>query len=446
MDKTELIKLKKQLQLVNDTVSNDVYNLGEEFFEKIVLKLNETLEADFTFVGKLSEDFQKIDTIAIVDKKGVIDNFTYDLKDTPCENVIGQHACSYPKEITQLYPKDQLLIDLGIEAYVGAPLFDSKKNPVGILVCLYKKEIKDIFAIESILMIFASRASAELEHLKLYKALEKHKNELESKVDERTKELNEKNTELKASNQKLAKTLQNLQKTQLQLVQSEKMATLGTLTSGVAHEINNPLNYIMGAYLGLVNYFDKYKSFDKKKTHIILKSINMGIDKISKIVNGLNQFSRNNDNMDEDCDLHSILNNSFEILNSQTKNTIKIIKNYSDKKIITKGNSGKLHQVFLNLFSNSIQAVSEKGIIKVTTKIDNKNVIIKIKDNGIGVDKKILDKIIDPFFTTKPPGEGTGLGLSIAISIIKEHNGILKIDSELNSGSEVLINLPLTQN
>ncbi|MDO3694192.1 ATP-binding protein [Wenyingzhuangia sp. chi5] len=443
MSNKELSKLKKQLQLINETVSNDVYNLGEQFFEKIVLKLNKALDADYTFIGKLSENHNSVETLSLVNTKGVLENITYDLKNTPCQNVIGQNPCSYLKNIPELFPNDQLLIDMGIEAYVGVPLYDSKKEPTGILVCLFKNEIKDTYAIESILMIFASRASAELEHMKLYDALEKHKKKLESTVEYRTKELNKKNKELESSNQELAKTLESLQKAQIQLIQSEKMATLGILTSGVAHEINNPLNYLIGAQIGLSNYFENHQSLDPENTNILLESINVGVKRISNIVNGLNQFSRNNENMNEDCDIHSILNNCFEMLSSISKHKVDIIKKYSEVTILVQGNSGKLHQVFLNILSNSIQSITGHGKIEVVTKIKEREIIIEIEDNGHGIEKDILHKISDPFFTTKPPGQGTGLGLSISTSIINEHNGALKFDSEPNKGTKVTINLPL---
>lgn len=443
MSNLELSKLRRQLRLINETVSNDIYNLGDQFFEAIVVKLNEVLEADYTFVGKLSEDRTSVETLSIVNKEGLIDNFIYGLKYTPCENVIGQNPCSYSKDVTTLFPQDQLLIDMGIEAYVGVPLYDSTKDPTGILVCLYEKEITDTFAIESILMIFASRASAELEHMKLHASLEKHKQDLEIKIDERTKELHIKNRELELSNQRLARALQNLQNAQSQLIQSEKMASLGILTSGVAHEINNPLNYLMGAFVGLSDYFNKHQSCDKRKTDILLNSIKVGIERISNIVQGLNQFSRKNENMDEDCDIHSILNNCFAMLRSQTVHKVDIIKDYASNLFIVKGNAGKMHQVFLNILSNSIQALENNGEIRATTKIDDNKVLIELKDNGRGIDKKSINKVTDPFFTTKPPGEGTGLGLSIALSIIKEHKGTFEFDSELDKGTKITIKLPL---
>lgn len=221
------------------------------------------------------------------------------------------------------------------------------------------------------------------------------------------------------------------------------MASLGILTSGVAHEINNPLNYLMGSYVGLSNYFDKFDSYDKTNTDILLDSINVGVNRISSIVKGLNQFSRNNESMDEDCDIHEILNNCFTIVRSQSKHKTEFIKNYSNEQIIARGNAGKIHQVFLNIFTNSIHALKDEGEVSATTHIRGENALIEILDNGRGIDKSIINKILDPFFTTKPPGEGTGLGLPISLSIIEEHRGTFNIESELNKGTKITITLPL---
>ncbi|AUC16719.1 hypothetical protein BTO06_16895 [Tenacibaculum sp. SZ-18] len=442
MKTLEFSKLKKQLELINDTVSGDLYNLGDLFFEKIVSRLNEALGADYTFIGELSKDQSTIQTISLVNKNGLLDNFVYELKDTPCENVIGRAACSYAKNITKLFPKDQLLIDMSIEAYVGVPLYNSKKEPTGILVCLYENEIDDTFGIESILLIFASRASAELEHLKLYATLQNHKKMLEIKVEERTKLLNLKNNELELSNQKLSQTIQNLKTTQSKLIQSEKMASLGILTSGVAHEINNPLNYIKGSYIGLMNYFSCYSSNEKEKTDNLLKILNEGVKRISSIVTSLSLFSRDNDRMDEICDIHGALNNSLTMLENKIKHKVDIIKMYAAEKILIKGNSGKLHQVFLNVLSNALDSFDKDGQITINTYLDKNSVNIDIIDNGKGIDKEILNRITDPFFTTKPPGKGTGLGLSISLEIIKKHMGKFDINSSQKDGTKVSIVLP----
>jgi len=273
-------------------------------------------------------------------------------------------------------------------------------------------------------LIFASETQIKAEL-----GLLEFKDQLENLVQVRTRELEE--------------TVKSLKVTKASLFQADKMASLGTLTAGMAHEINNPLNFIKGASDGLSTYFEMHESIEKDKTDLLINSMNIGIDRISNIVQGLNQFSRNNQNMDEDCDIHSILENCFIILNNKTKHGIDIIKEYSDKKFFIKGNVGKIHQVFLNLLTNSIQAIHDKGAIIARTKIEGNNAIIEIVDTGCGIEKKNLEQITDPFFTTKPPGEGTGLGLSIAYSIITEHKGTIEFESKFGVGTTVLMKLPM---
>ena len=286
--------------------------------------------------------------------------------------------------------------------------------------------------------------------------IKKHKENLEALVVERTKDLETTNEELIASNEELyAKTeiiedqntelnatLNHLKEIQSSLLQADKMASLGILTAGVAHEINNPLNYIMGSYVGLENYFKKNENTDKN-VKVLLSSLKTGVNKASDIVKGLNQFSRINDNYDENCDIHYVINNCLLILNNQLKKKIEINKNFSDEIIMISGNTGKLHQVFINIFTNSIQAIDNEGTISIISKKKEKTISIEITDTGSGISKGNLPRISDPFFTTKDPGKGTGLGLSITYSIIKKHKGSIEFISEENKGTTVKITFPI---
>jgi signal transduction histidine kinase len=277
-----------------------------------------------------------------------------------------------------------------------------------------------------------------------------HTHNLEALVKEKTQSLENTNNELynkneiiHNQNQELQSTLQHLKDTQAQLLQSEKMASLGILISGVAHEINNPLNYIMGASIGLENYFEEYESLDKQTTDFLLESIKIGIDRTVGIIKGLNQFSRNSDTMDEDCDIHSIIENCILMLHNKMKHSGILTKNYTANTILVKGNISMLHQVFINVLNNALYAINDSGNIVLTTSKNKSNIEIEISDTGCGIEKENLPQITDPFFTTKPPGEGTGLGLSITYSIIKEHNGSMSFDSELGKGTKVTIVLPI---
>ncbi len=276
---------------------------------------------------------------------------------------------------------------------------------------------------------------------------------LESIVKTRTADLEMANEELITKNEiinnkniEINIALNELKETQSQLLQKEKMASLGILTAGVAHEINNPLNYIMGAYIGLGTYFEDHGSKEQEKTELLLNSINIGVERIADIVQGLNQFSRNNECMDEPCDIHTILDNCFAILNNRIKYKAIVERDYTQHPIVIKGNVGKMHEVFLNIITNAIQAIGEKGKITATTSIEGNKAKILITDDGIGIEKDNLSLITDPFFTTNPPGEGTGLGLSITYSIIKEHKGSIEFESELKKGTTVRITLPININ
>lgn len=281
--------------------------------------------------------------------------------------------------------------------------------------------------------------------------LELYRENLETLVLERTQQLEEShariqsiNKEVSEKNTELQQTLQRLQETQTHLIQQEKMASLGSLVAGVAHEINNPLNFIMGAYTGLDQYFKEFGSENPKRTDFFLKSIHTGLERATGIVKGLNLFSRNNESMGETCDLHAILDNSALLLHSQFGDLIDLQKNYYSEPLFLNGNVGMLHQVFTNLLGNSIYAIGgKKGMISITTTITHDQAEISIQDTGSGMSQEVLKKITDPFFTTKPPGEGTGLGLSITYTIIQKHQGSISFESEIGVGTKATILLPL---
>ncbi len=261
---------------------------------------------------------------------------------------------------------------------------------------------------------------------KLENELKEFQVHLEKKVKRRTEELES--------------VIKQQKETQVQLLHSEKMASLGILTAGVAHEINNPLNFIMGSYIGLLRHYqDNSFSDNPEQVRQLIEAMKIGIDRSSAIVQGLNQLSGESDTYDDQCDIHEILENSLTMLNSQIRPHITVSKDFSASELLIKGNVAHLHQVFFNILGNAIHSIESEGDITIKTEDKKSHVLIVITDTGVGISKENLKKITDPFFTTKAPGKGTGLGLSITYNIIKEHNGNIEFESQEGKGTTVSV-------
>ncbi len=286
----------------------------------------------------------------------------------------------------------------------------------------------------------------------LEEELKKYNEQLEFLVKERTEELEASNEELRATNEELyaqrehlSLTLEKLKETQEQLIQTEKMASLGVLTAGVAHEINNPINYIYNGAMAIENFLVDNSPENIETLKPLFEAINTGIQRVTGIVKSLNKYSRKDESSLVKCNLNEILDNALAMLYNQYKKRIEITKEYSDAPPVILAKEGELHQVFLNILINAIQAIESEGTIVVKTQIINNGVSVYIKDSGVGIQSEYINKIFDPFFTTKDPGKGTGLGLSITKRIIQEHKGTIHCYSEPNNGTEFVITLPQIQ-
>lgn len=293
----------------------------------------------------------------------------------------------------------------------------------------------------------------------------------------------------KAQAQQLEQALTDLQKTQGQLIQTEKMSSLGQLVAGVAHEINNPVNFIYGnlnhtsrfvqnLLTAIALYQQNYPDPDPQITEFLaeidfefmqqdlpkmLSSMKIGAERIRQIVLSLRNFSRTDQEGHKPSNIHEGLDSTLLILQNRFKAfgdrpAINMIKRYGNIPTVM-ANAGQLNQVFMNIISNAIDAIEEAiaiknidGEITITTQLSSSSLphvpemaIVKIGDNGLGIAEEIRKKLFDPFFTTKPVGKGTGLGLSISYQIVVEkHQGKLECFSEVGKGSEFQIAIPVS--
>ena len=339
-------------------------------------------------------------------------------------------------------------------------------------------------AIEIVLLSFAlanrinrlrrEREQAQKERLEVTRENERLIKEqnvvLEQKVEERTNELEE--------------TLSDLKETQAQLVDAEKMASLGQLTAGIAHEINNPINFVSSNIsplkrdikdmVDLIENYERLEDTDLKKEqrHAILEEIkdfkeeidlsflkteidalldgiDEGATRTAGIVSSLKTFSRLDEEDFKDTNIEEGIDSTLAILNSKISGQIELVKEYAGLPLVY-CNSGKMNQVFMNLLSNAVFAINENrsqghidhGLLTVRTRESKSSYMIEIEDNGIGMSDEVQQKIFEPFFTTKEVGEGTGLGLSIVYTILQEHQAKMTVVSEEKKGSRFKLSLP----
>ncbi|GAA4320069.1 hypothetical protein GCM10023149_19130 [Mucilaginibacter gynuensis] len=287
-------------------------------------------------------------------------------------------------------------------------------------------------------------------------------NELDMMVAERTAELTKQKNELQ-------QTVKLLKETQAQLIQQEKLASLGELTAGIAHEIQNPLNFVNNFSEVSVELIDEMgeelQKGDMEEAMAIAADIKQNLEKIRHhgkradgIVKGMLQHSRANNNIKEPTDINKLadeyLRLSYHGLRAKDKTfNAELITDFGQGLPMVNIISQDVGRVLLNLFTNAFYAVQQKQKslggsfrpeLKLTTSVSGKNLIIKVWDNGIGIPDAVKDKILQPFFTTKPTGEGTGLGLSLSYDIIaKGHGGKLEIDSKEGEYTLFTVILPV---
>lgn len=269
----------------------------------------------------------------------------------------------------------------------------------------------------------------------------------------------EKARELEKAYQALAESHRQLKETQAKLVQTAKMASLGNLAAGIAHEINNPIGAINSAadvsQRAVKKILEALATIDASSAILNDKKFNSALkilqentrltvtasSRVVKIVRSLKTFARLDEANYQSVDIHEGIDSTLMLLQHEIKNRVDIRKEYGDLPRIA-CYPDELNQVFMNIISNSVQAIEEKGIIQIRTRLENSRVFIEFEDTGPGIKPEHLEQIFDPGFTTKGVGVGTGLGLSISYNIIQKHNGEIRVESEPGEGTKFIIELP----
>jgi two-component system NtrC family sensor kinase len=287
--------------------------------------------------------------------------------------------------------------------------------------------------------------------------------------------LEEQNNELSKSQQELEKAYADLKASQLLILQQEKMASVGVLAAGMAHEVNNPIGFINSNLGSLGKYMDKLLSYieaqeealkdlpddeEKQKIAQLRKKLKLdfliedcreliaeslsGAERVRKIVQSLKTFSRTDQAEEAMVDLNDCIESTINIIWNELKYKVELHRDYGELPL-TQCYAQKLNQVFMNLLVNAVHSIEKKGEITIKTRHEGTKIRIWITDTGCGIPEENLKKIFEPFFTTKEVGKGTGLGMSIAYEIIEQHEGKIYVTSEVGKGTTFMIELPVVE-
>jgi signal transduction histidine kinase len=296
-----------------------------------------------------------------------------------------------------------------------------------------------------LLRTLAAQSAIAIGNARSYRALRAANEELEAKVQART-------AALAASHRELTQAYQDLQMAQTQLVHGEKMASLGVLVAGVAHEINNPVSFIVGGVEPLRRIVDELREFvvrhpDRaleeavERAHRAIEAIARGAERTAGIVKDLRTFSRSGESRALPVDVREGIEVSLRLLQPRWANRITIHRDFASLPLVEAA-PDELNQVWMNLLANACDAIAEGGNIWIRTEGGADGVVVVVRDDGRGIPSEKLSRIFDPFFTTKEPGKGTGLGLAVTHGIVVRHGGRITVESVPGLGTQFTVTLP----
>lgn len=385
---------------------------GEDFYKAITQHLAHTTGADYTFIGRYNSAFTHSRTLALCAGTELIDNFQYELLGTPCAKVVEQSTCVYPDKVCEAFPDDQLLIDMGVEGYIGAPLLNRQQEVIGLIVALYKNKIDDESFVKFIFELFAGRIAAEIENTETLEALDKLNQTLEQQVAERTTALIQANEELTA------------------------------FSYALSHDLRAPLR----ATSGLINLIkEDFMPQMPSEAQIHFELVDTSCQTMATIIDDMLKLAKlSSKELDQTTvDITAIcqsIASRFISTGDNNENTIIVDDNmylYGDKALIT---------IMLdNLLDNAWKFSANKAERRIRVQQINSEThqSLVISDNGVGFNSNTANEIYRPFHKLHDEKySGAGIGLSTVKKVIDRHQANIDIVSKVNSGTKVSIEWP----
>lgn len=434
-------------KIIKDIIRSVSNTYGQAFFEQICLALDYAIKADYTFVASLQADVYEAKTLALVANGKLVDNISYSLKDTPCAGVLNRQSCCYPSGVTNHFPNDQMLIDMQITGYLGTAIHDSDGKVMGIVVALYKRPIHEPDTTQILFELFSGRISGEMERLQYQEKLQRLNASLEKRVEDRTNELQD--------------AIAHLKEAQEQLIESEKMAALGNLVAGVAHEVNTPLGVAItsaSVVQDSLNIFwqllhkGKVRRSDvaaaEQRTLQAMTLLSNNLSRAKELVTSFKQTAADQESLVlEELDLMHYYQNLLHLLSPKTQQKhIKVsMQGCISQPVLTF--PGAHAQILTNLINNSInhgfdEAKNVQAEIQISLMQKENHLIIHYQDNGRGLSEHERMHIFEPFFTTDRKAGNVGLGMSILFNLVTQKlKGQLQLDPP-GKGFGITIELP----
>lgn len=392
-------KQKQSAKDIQALVESMVGIIGLDFFTNTVKKMCQWFGCEIAIIGEIKEN-SRIEILSMIRDNHFVENFSYQLKGTPCESVINSGFTVYHEGVDILFPNEELFKKLGVKGYAGTPLINAAGDTIGVLCVLSRNKLSTTDSTQDVMSIIAARTVGEIEHKKL--AQER------TLLEERLKH-------------------------------SKRMESIGTLAGGIAHDFNNILFPISGYVEMLMEDLD-----DHSASQEFLERIQIGVSRSKELVKQILMVSRQAKGEKSIIKIQTVLKEVIKLSRASIPSTINIIPSIDNNCRPVFADPTQIHQIAMNLITNAYHAIDpDTGTLEIQLKevavtIEDPSehhlkpgiyICLKVTDSGEGIDSKIIEKIFDPYFTTKKKSKGTGLGLSIVYGIVQSYGGDIQVKS-----------------